>query len=72
MIYLFWVNYQGPQRVLAAEVGVSVSHRFGSIDARSRHVVFDSAYTKSRLKVLCPSGLINGKYIGRYGGKWRT
>ena len=41
---------------------VGVSHRFESIDALSRRVVFDSAYIKSRLKVLCPSGLINGKY----------
>lgn len=49
--------------MLAAEEGVSVSHRFESIDARSRRGVFDSAYIKSRSKVLCPSGLINGKYM---------
>jgi hypothetical protein len=64
MIYLFWVDYQGRQRVLAAaEVGFSVSRRFESIDARSRRVAFDPVYIKSRLKVLCPSGLINGKFM---------
>ena len=47
--------------LVAAEVGVLVSHRFESIDARSRRVVFDSAYIKSRLKALCPSRSINGK-----------
>jgi hypothetical protein len=41
---------------------VGVSHRFESIDALSRHVVFDSAYIKSRLKVLCVPKWIN-KYM---------
>lgn len=45
--------------MLTAEVWVSVSHRFESIDARSRRGVSDPAYIKSRLKVL--SGWI--KYI---------
>ena len=45
-----------------AGVGLSVSRMFESIDERSRHVVFDPAYIKSRLKVLCPRELINGKY----------
>ena len=50
-----------PVPVLAvAEVGVSVSHSFESIDALLRRDVFDLAYIKSRLKVLCPRGLING------------
>jgi hypothetical protein len=47
----------------AAEVGFSVSRTFESIDARSRRVVFGPACIKSRLKVLCPSGLINGKFM---------
>jgi hypothetical protein len=59
MIYLFWVDYQELQRVLAvaAEVGLLVSRSFESIDARLRRVVFDPAYIKSRLKVLCPRGI---------------
>lgn len=46
-----------------AEVGFSVSRNFESIDARSHHVVFDHAYIKSRLKVLCLSELINGNFV---------
>ena len=35
-------------------LAVGVSHRFESIDARSRRVAFDSGYIKSQLKALCP------------------
>lgn len=64
MIYLFWVDYQGRQLLLAAaEVGLSASRSFESIDERLRRVVFDPEYIKSRLKVLCPRGLIDGKFM---------
>ena len=45
--------------LLVVVVAVEVSHKFESIDARSRRVVSDYAYTRSRLKVLCPSEFIN-------------